>query len=64
MSVVIIDIAVFVVFVFIAMIEVGRPARESGFDAAGGTLRRSSSRFCLGAEHGNYNDAPFGSEPR
>ncbi|MCK5001237.1 MAG: hypothetical protein KAS23_16955, partial [Anaerohalosphaera sp.] len=30
-------------------------AAENGLDIAGGTIRRSSSRFCLGVEHGDYN---------
>lgn len=30
-------------------------AREQNFDIEGGTIRRSSSRFCLGVEHGDYN---------
>jgi galactokinase len=30
-------------------------AAESGLDVSGGTIRRSSSRFCLGVEHGDYN---------
>jgi galactokinase len=38
-----------------ALIELGRLARASGLDVAGGTIRRSSSRFCLGVEHGDYN---------
>ncbi len=38
-----------------ALIELGRLARESGLDVVGGTVRRSSSRFCLGVEHGDYN---------
>jgi galactokinase len=29
--------------------------RETGLDVSGGTVRRSSSRFCLGVEHGDYN---------
>jgi len=28
---------------------------ESGLSVAGGKIRRSSSRFCLGVEHGDYN---------
>jgi len=28
---------------------------ESGLPLAGSTMRRSSSRFCLGVEHGDYN---------
>jgi galactokinase len=38
-----------------ALLELGRLARESGLDVVGGTVRRSSSRFCLGVEHGDYN---------
>ena len=38
-----------------AIAELGRLAAESGLDVAGGTIRRSSSRFCLGVEHGDYN---------
>jgi galactokinase len=38
-----------------AIAELGRLASESGLDVAGGTIRRSSSRFCLGVEHGDYN---------
>jgi len=30
-------------------------AAEHGLDVRGGALRRSSSRFCLGVEHGDYN---------
>jgi len=30
-------------------------ARETGLDIEKGTLRRTSSRFCLGVEHGDYN---------
>jgi galactokinase len=30
-------------------------AAETEMDVAGGTIRRSSSRFCLGVEHGDYN---------
>jgi len=30
-------------------------ARDNGIDIAGGKIRRSSSRFCLGVEHGDYN---------
>ena len=32
-----------------------RFGRESELDVTGGTVRRSSSRFCLGVEHGDYN---------
>jgi len=30
-------------------------ARDNGIDITGGKIRRSSSRFCLGVEHGDYN---------
>src|SRR6056297_3648068 len=30
-------------------------AKEQGLDISGGKIRRSSSRFCLGVEHGDYN---------
>ena len=30
-------------------------AVEQGLDVVGGKVRRSSSRFCLGVEHGDYN---------
>ena len=30
-------------------------AREHALDVFGGRIRRSSSRFCLGVEHGDYN---------
>lgn len=30
-------------------------AKENQIDIAGGKLRRTSSRFCLGVEHGDYN---------
>ncbi len=30
-------------------------ASEKGIDITGGTVRRTSSRFCLGVEHGDYN---------
>jgi galactokinase len=32
-----------------------RMAAEAELDISGGTIRRSSSRFCLGVEHGDYN---------
>ncbi len=38
-----------------AITELQKLAAESGLDIAGGTVRRSSSRFCLGVEHGDYN---------
>ena len=30
-------------------------AKEAGLDIGGGKVRRTSSRFCLGVEHGDYN---------
>jgi len=39
----------------LAIRELERLASESGLDLKGGTIRRSSSRFCLGVEHGDYN---------
>jgi galactokinase len=30
-------------------------ARQNGLDISGAKVRRSSSRFCLGVEHGDYN---------
>ncbi len=30
-------------------------ATESGLDIAQGKVRRTSSRFCFGVEHGDYN---------
>jgi len=30
-------------------------AQQNGIDIKGGKIRRSSSRFCLGVEHGDYN---------
>ncbi|MBD3852302.1 MAG: hypothetical protein IFK93_13435 [Acidobacteria bacterium] len=38
-----------------AIEELRRLASEVGLDVAGGIIRRSSSRFCLGVEHGDYN---------
>ena len=38
-----------------AIDELRRLAAVSGLDVAGGSIRRSSSRFCLGVEHGDYN---------
>ena len=32
-----------------------RLAKQAGLDVAGGQVRRTSSRFCLGVEHGDYN---------
>src|SRR5258708_31987476 len=30
-------------------------ARETGLNVCGGKTRRTSSRFCFGVEHGDYN---------
>ena len=30
-------------------------ASDKGIDLTGAKVRRSSSRFCLGVEHGDYN---------
>jgi galactokinase len=38
-----------------AKAEIRRLAKASGLDVEGGRLRRTSSRFCLGVEHGDYN---------
>ncbi len=38
-----------------AIAELRRLAAETGLEIAGGSVRRSSSRFCLGVEHGDYN---------
>lgn len=35
--------------------ELAAFAKEKGLDVAGGKVRRTSSRFCLGVEHGDYN---------
>jgi galactokinase len=35
--------------------ELNNLAIEQQLDIAGGKIRRSSSRFCLGVEHGDYN---------
>jgi len=32
-----------------------KSAKDKGIDIAGGKVRRTSSRFCLGVEHGDYN---------
>ena len=34
-------------------------ATKYGLDLSGGKIRRSSSRFCLGVEHGDYNGTPL-----
>jgi galactokinase len=38
-----------------AIAELRRLTSESGLDIEGGLVRRSSSRFCFGVEHGDYN---------
>ncbi|HLB73936.1 MAG TPA: hypothetical protein VJJ98_07950, partial [Sedimentisphaerales bacterium] len=38
-----------------ALQKIRRLARENGLDISGGKVRRTSSRFCLGVEHGDYN---------
>lgn len=38
-----------------ALAEIKRLAADKGLDIAGGKVRRTSSRFCLGVEHGDYN---------
>lgn len=35
--------------------QLASAAKENGLDIAGGKVRRTSSRFCLGVEHGDYN---------
>ena len=35
--------------------ELSDAAAAHGLNVAGGSVRRSSSRFCLGVEHGDYN---------
>jgi len=32
-----------------------KAAKDNGIDVSGGKVRRTSSRFCLGVEHGDYN---------
>ena len=32
-----------------------KSAKDNGIDVKGGKIRRTSSRFCLGVEHGDYN---------
>ena len=39
--------------------EMMKCATQYGFDLSGGKIRRSSSRFCLGVEHGDYNGTPL-----
>ncbi len=38
-----------------ALDRLGQLAKENGIPIAGGKVRRTSSRFCLGVEHGDYN---------
>jgi galactokinase len=38
-----------------ALEKIQRWAKEHQLDIAGGKVRRTSSRFCLGVEHGDYN---------
>jgi hypothetical protein len=35
--------------------QLSSAAKTHGLDIAGGKVRRTSSRFCLGVEHGDYN---------
>ncbi|MGJ8632524.1 MAG: galactokinase [Luteolibacter sp.] len=35
--------------------RLGEAAEKNGLDVVGGRVRRSSSRFCFGVEHGDYN---------
>jgi len=39
----------------VALDKIGRLAKENNIDITGGKVRRTSSRFCLGVEHGDYN---------
>ena len=38
-----------------ALKELKKSASKSGLDISQGTVRRTSSRFCFGVEHGDYN---------
>ncbi len=38
-----------------ALEKIKKLAKENKIDIAGGKIRRTSSRFCLGVEHGDYN---------
>ena len=38
-----------------ALAKLQQLAQEHGLNIAGGKVRRTSSRFCLGVEHGDYN---------
>ena len=38
-----------------AIDKIQKLAKENNIDISGGKIRRTSSRFCLGVEHGDYN---------
>ena len=38
-----------------ALDKILHSAKDTGIDIKGGKIRRTSSRFCLGVEHGDYN---------
>jgi len=38
-----------------AVEKIQKLAQQSSIDITGGKIRRTSSRFCLGVEHGDYN---------
>ncbi len=38
-----------------ALEVIRKAAKDNGLDVKGGKVRRTSSRFCLGVEHGDYN---------
>ncbi|MBA7710762.1 hypothetical protein ES703_119708 [subsurface metagenome] len=38
-----------------AVERIVRLSQKAGIDIKGGRVRRTSSRFCLGVEHGDYN---------
>ncbi len=38
-----------------ALDKILKLAKDNGIDVKGGKIRRTSSRFCLGVEHGDYN---------
>jgi galactokinase len=39
----------------VALEKIRQLAKQNGIDIEGGKIRRTSSRFCLGVEHGDYN---------
>ena len=43
----------------VALDKIGQLAKENNIDITGGKIRRTSSRFCLGVEHGDYNGTEF-----